>query len=384
MESESLNDSLKEIDRIVTQADKYVSELKETLQGTKVTAKIQEHIQKFDARYNDYIKALESGADYDRLITSASHLATYLNAIWLGLKNSSSIDNNVKKNIDRLSALSKSLKMCIEGLEVIFTQSDSNGGDNPKNPSNLKSSNARDQFNNVKMLLNQLKDSEDRHEKRQSALSKRLESIESSLDTMEGDIKSRLETVDSLYSSAIEELDKKQKGVDGLLGTISASVIAGDYDMSATSEKNIADWLRWGSLGCMVVIAVAVGFSLYETTTDAFKWENSLFRLVFTVLLSVPAAYLARESAKHRQQQYTHLQTSLDLKAITPYLASLPIEEQHRLKSEIANRLFAPKSYSSGTNDAYPINIQEILMKLLDKVDFKSNSKPESGASKNG
>jgi hypothetical protein len=277
--------------------------------------------------------------------------------------------------------LSKSLKETIEDREVVFVEPS-----RKERESTSKAAFPDTQLlqKNIESLEGQLQDSEDRHEKRQITLSKRLEDMESSLESIEEDMKSRLKAVDTLYSSAKEDLDRKQKGVDDLLGTISASIIAGDYDSSATSEKKMADWLRVGSLGCMAIIALAVGFSLYETTTDAFKWENSLFRLVFTILLSVPAAYLARESAKHRQQQYTHLQTSLDLKAITPYLASLPIEEQHRLKSEIANRLFAPKNYSLDSNDAYPINTQEILMKLLDKVEFKSSNKREGNASKNG
>ncbi|WP_162925721.1 hypothetical protein [Isoalcanivorax indicus] len=381
MESESLTDALEKIDHIAKQADKYVSDLKESLKGKRVTAKVQDHINTFDARYNDYIKALESGSDYDRVTKSASQLATYLTAISNGLKNGSSTDENLKNLIGSLSSLSKSLKECIEDREVIFAESDRKESEITSKRSPADTQALR---KNIEILQGQLQDSEDRHEKRQLTISKRLGDIESSLDTIEENIQSRLEAVDSLYSSAKEELEKKQKGVDDLLGTISASVIAGDYDTSATSEKKMADWLRAGSLGCMVVIAVVVGFSLYETTTEGFKWENSLFRLIFTILLSVPAAYLARESAKHRQQQYAHLQTSLDLKAITPYLASLPMEEQHRLKSEIANRLFAPKSYSSNASDAYPVNTQEILMRLLDKLEFKSSNEREVNARKDG
>ncbi|OOV88161.1 hypothetical protein [Oceanospirillum linum] len=381
METESPSNTLDRVDQIARQADKYVTDLKNFLKGKKVTAKVQELMNTFDARYSDYINALESGADYDRVTKSASHLSVYLSAISNGLKNSSSADDNLREMTSRLSSLSKSLKECIEDREVTFS-----GSDRKEIEDNSKRSLPDTQVlrKNIEILQGQLQDSEDRHEKRQLTLSKRLEDIQSSIDTIEEDVQSRLEAVDALYSGAKEELEKKQKGVDDLLGTISASVIAGDYDTSATSEKKMADWLRAGSLGCMVIIAVIVGLSLYETTTDAFKWENSLFRLVFTFLLTIPAAYLARESAKHRQQQYAHLQTSLDLKAITPYLASLPIEEQHRLKSEIANRLFAPKDYSSDANDAYPINSQEILMKLLDKLEFKSSSRGDAGTDKHG
>jgi hypothetical protein len=372
MISTALSHEIATIDRIAGKADYCLSQLKDALKGKMVTAKVQEHIDTYDDRYNDYVKALGSD-DYDLVTKSASHLATYLSAICTGLGSSLSVDENSKELIKKLLDLSTVLKGSIEDNEVVFAESDRKGRESTSKVALLDTQILQ---KNIESFEGQLKDSEERHEKRQITLSIRLEDMESSLESIEEDMKSRLKAVDTLYLSAKEDLDKKQKGVDDLLGTISASVIAGDYDSSATSEKKMAD--------CMVIIALAVGFSLYETTTDAFKWENSLFRLVFTILLSVPAAYLARESAKHRQQQYTHLQTSLDLKAITPYLASLPIEEQHRLKSEIANRLFAPKNYSLDSNDAYPINTQEILMKLLDKLEFKSSNKREGDTSKNG
>jgi hypothetical protein len=127
----------------------------------------------------------------------------------------------------------------------------------------------------------------------------------------------------------------------------------------------------------MVVIACVVGYSLYETTTDAFKWETSLFRLIFSVLLSVPAAYLARESAKLRQQQHSHHETSLNLKAIGPYIASLPEDEQNLIKSDIAKKMFTPKIQAIQSTDSYPINTQELFLKLFDKIDFKPQKDPK-------
>ena len=117
----------------------------------------------------------------------------------------------------------------------------------------------------------------------------------------------------------------------------------------------------------MALIVGIAGYSFIESMHQSFDLSNSLLRLGLVFLLSVPAAYLARESTKHRQQQYTHLQTSLDLKAINPYIASLPDEEQHKIKSEIAQRIFAPKDFQSISNESYPINSQEVIMALISK-----------------
>lgn len=172
------------------------------------------------------------------------------------------------------------------------------------------------------------------------------------------------------YDAVVTEIDQKRNQINDILGHVAGRAIAGDYEKSAADEKRVADRLRNASLACMVLIAAVLGYSFWETTHGDFDWQKSLFRVALAFLLSAPAAYLARESAKHRLQQYSHLQTSLDLKAISPYLASLPEETQHQIKSEIAKRIFAGKDFAQMSTDSYPINAQELLMEFIKKLDF--------------
>lgn len=180
-----------------------------------------------------------------------------------------------------------------------------------------------------------------------------------------------------LYQSSLAELEIKRAQIDDILGHVSGRAIAGDFEKSASDEKSMADWLRYGSLGCMALIVLVVAYSFWETTSPDFNWQKSTFRIVLAFMLSIPAAYLARESAKHREQQYAHQQTSLDLKAIAPYIASLPEDEQHKIKIEIAGRLFAARDFSKVGADPYPVNTHEIMMEIIKKLDFKkSDYKP--------
>lgn len=169
-------------------------------------------------------------------------------------------------------------------------------------------------------------------------------------------------------STILGELEKKQTEVNNLVGTITGTTIAGSYDNSASVEKSIADWMRLGSIGLMLAVVSIIGYSLLETGKPHFEWETALFRLFFSLTLSVPAAYLARESSKHREQQYAYLRVSLDLQAITPYLASLPLEEQHKLKVEVASRIFGNKDAPRDHNASYPLNLNDIVMGLIQKI----------------
>ena len=191
--------------------------------------------------------------------------------------------------------------------------------------------------------------------------------------------KVEVKLVADAYKKALIEVDEKRTQINDILGHVSGRAIAGDFEKSAAEEQRNANLLRRLSLGCMFSIVAIVAVTFYETTSDAFLWENALVRIILAVILSVPAAYLAKESSKHREQQYTHLQTALDLKAITPYIASLPEGEQHRIKIEIAGRLFASRDFSKLSSDPYPINTHELIIELLKKLEIKKEIEKPAG-----
>jgi len=196
-----------------------------------------------------------------------------------------------------------------------------------------------------------------------------------------------IDKITQAYSDAQADITAKTDDINRVTGQAAARMIAGDYEGSAAMEKETADNLRLGALACMLLIVGVLGWAVLESTIATFEWERFLSKVSLVFLLGVPATYLARESAKHREQQYHHLQTSLDMKAISPFLASLPDEAQHKLKADIASRIFGGRDFSKVSNDPYPLNTHEIIMKLIDKVDFSNKPekakkvKPAEGAS---
>lgn len=197
----------------------------------------------------------------------------------------------------------------------------------------------------------------------------RIGGLEQKITTLEHAAQAEIDKITQAYSDGEKDIITVKKRIDDLLVLAGKDVVAGDYTESAADEKLLANNLRYASLFCMALIAVALGYSFWETTTVDFDWKRSIFRISFAFLLSVPAAYLARESAKHRQQQYEHLQTSLDLKAISPFVASLPEDEQHKIKILIASKVFAGRDFSKTAADSYPINIHELVMEIIKKID---------------
>jgi hypothetical protein len=201
------------------------------------------------------------------------------------------------------------------------------------------------------------------------------------IDEIEIAAEEKLAQVDRLLDLTINNTVDKERQINKVLGHVSGRVISGDFEKNASEERDIANILRYGSILCMALIVGIAGYSFMETTSAEFDWARQFSRFLLMIMLSVPAAYLARESAKHRQQQYSHLQKSLDLNTATPFLSSLPEEEQHKLKTQIAAKLFLTNSRPQ-TEESFPINTHELLMELLSKIDTQRSASTDSSPKK--
>lgn len=186
-------------------------------------------------------------------------------------------------------------------------------------------------------------------------------------------IKAALKDAESIN----EELRQKQDDVYKLVHLVTGSSMAASYALTAEEEKKLANSMRNGSVFLMLTIVLIIGYSLLETSSQDFDWKAGVFRLAFSIALSIPAAYLARESSKHRTQQYSHLRIALDLQAITPYLASLPPADQHKLKIETAGKIFGAKETNSNMAESYPINLNEIVLALISRLERKDERKDD-------
>ena len=58
----------------------------------------------------------------------------------------------------------------------------------------------------------------------------------------------------------------------------------------------------------------------------------------------------------------------MDLRAITPYIATLPGDEQNKIKSEVASRIFGVQENGGINSDNYPVNVQELAKMIIDKI----------------
>lgn len=322
------------------------------------------------------------------LFSIQEHVKRVMSLLSMEGSQAAEVDQEILTIVDRAGRLEKSLgnndvplvtKKYLKELVVLIRQGARELVAISVVRSNDAVSNLHGNLKDAEIRLKKISDEFKALESARKSLHQSLEQNRSVAQVTEKSIEQLNERLETELNSAkvttlviIDDLKQKQNEVNELIGIISGTSVAGSYGKSADSEKKWADATRNGSVFLMLAIGLIIGYSLLETGTPHFEWQTSLFRLIFSLSLSVPAAYLARESTKHRAKQHEYMRMSLDLQSITPYLASLPEDDQHRLKAEMANRLFGGNTPTNQV-DSYPIDIQSILMALVSKFDGSKN-----------
>ncbi|GEM_PF-2395826 len=213
-------------------------------------------------------------------------------------------------------------------------------------------------------------------------LEKRIEELTKKLSTYENFYNEQVESFIGTKDSATTEIESLLQNFRGLTTETGQDVIIKDYRDGAAQEKKQSELFRYIAAAFMLLSVLIVLFLLFNTPSIELFSVATATKLLASLFLSIPAAYFARESTRHRRQQYLYQQYSFNLNALGPFMADLEKPLKDDLKSVVAKKIFTTDHESGGKEDSYPINIQEILMLLLNKADLnpatKRTDKPKS------
>jgi predicted nucleic acid-binding Zn-ribbon protein len=145
---------------------------------------------------------------------------------------------------------------------------------------------------------------------------------------------------------AVNTLAKYLDDSEKIFGIVTNTLQAGAYSSYANSEKKTANLYRYLTLSAMVLgVAFLVGPEILKMISDlsaySFDWQKAIGRLPISLVLFVPAFYMARESAKHRNNEILNRRRELILSTIDPYLALLDKDKGDQIKLEIAKGIFS-------------------------------------------
>lgn len=201
-----------------------------------------------------------------------------------------------------------------------------------------------------------------------SDLRNSIDQLKYNISSLHEDALTESKKAAQVSEDAAEYSQEVHSQINELLGQTASKVLLVDYAHTADAEKTSANIMRRWALICMALAGGVLCFALYESLKSELDWRQAIFKTLAAIALSVPAAYLARESAKHRNQEHINRKISLDLRAIDPYIATLPSEERNSIKSEIASRIFGVQESGNVYSDNYPVNIQELAKLIIEKI----------------
>ncbi len=204
----------------------------------------------------------------------------------------------------------------------------------------------------------------------QSSENTRADKFDSVVTKLQDKADSTFEKLVVKSGLTITALDKLQENAAKIYGVVTNTIQAGAYSSYANEEKKHANRYRIYSLIFMLLgVAFLIAPEFYKIIQDIstyqLDWKNVLGRAWFSVVLFIPAFYLAKESNKHRNNEVINRRRELILSTIDPYLALLNEGKAEEIKVEIAKGIFSEGSAHSGDNETDTSNVLAQISNML-------------------
>jgi hypothetical protein len=150
-------------------------------------------------------------------------------------------------------------------------------------------------------------------------------------------------------AQALLDIEDKQKHVEKLVGVIGNLGVTSGYVRAA----NQARWAMWGwqaaTLAALITLSTLAykTLGLLEDRGGRFSWGGFAGRALLLVSLGVIAAYSGFQADKLFADEKRNRKLALQLEAIGPYLAPLPVEDQNKFRVQMGEVSFGrePESH---------------------------------------
>ncbi|WP_057463140.1 hypothetical protein [Pseudovibrio sp. POLY-S9] len=157
-----------------------------------------------------------------------------------------------------------------------------------------------------------------------------------------------------------KDISSKHQSILDIHGLVASDGVAGHYQSGAELERKQASTWRWITMACYlatlawVVFKGKLGFGLSQS--GSIDWPTIITTLSVTGVAFVAAQFASRQSRLHRLNEQRMSWFFLEMKALDPFISSLPIETQQELKKQLSERIFGQdrvidEKPSSGVKD---------------------------------
>ncbi len=140
-------------------------------------------------------------------------------------------------------------------------------------------------------------------------------------------------------------LDQLREDASEVYGVTIGTLQAGAYSNYANEEKKTANRFRMiaGSLmlASASIILVPEVLTFNASEIYVFDYMKALGRVPLSLITLVPAFYFARESSRHRANEFQNRRRQHIITTIDPYLKLMDEEKAEEVKVEVAKSIFS-------------------------------------------
>lgn len=185
---------------------------------------------------------------------------------------------------------------------------------------------------------------------------------------------------EKLAKQILDDINSHKQQVELLVGVIGNLGVTSGYLKSANHARIAAYVWQLITVSALVgLIAVAYKMAFPSSNAISFAYTNgnmkidnsSVSNLIFYQGLSVRiflsitfgifAAYAARQADKFFNIEKNNRKLALELEALGPFIAPLPIEMQHKFRAEIGERSFGHKEETVSKDDSAPVSFMDLV-----------------------
>lgn len=146
--------------------------------------------------------------------------------------------------------------------------------------------------------------------------------------------------IEGYISSGKEQHEK----ILELSGLVAGDSVGSSFNKNADDEQKQANIWRVISImfiiGTIIWLVVAYCINFNASETPSFNWLKLFSTVSLTAAFFFGAGYAAQQSTRHRETERNARKFALEVKAIDPFIASLPPEDQQKLKHSLSEKLF--------------------------------------------
>jgi hypothetical protein len=187
------------------------------------------------------------------------------------------------------------------------------------------------------------------------------------LDSLRADLATQTDTL-------IEEMEAQKAQAQKMVGIITETGLIGGFQKEADAAQSAGTIWRVtaaAALGALVVFAVYV-FISHNGQAGSTTWADVGWRIFVASAVGLFAAYAARQADKHDRTRKRSRRMELELASISPYLDSLPQDQQVEMKMDLARRLFGQDDAADTTDATTGTQVDLAKMIIENATSFMS------------